>query len=243
MTASGAIVTYNDFKYYGNNPGPTAKGSDFGNEDVFGFLRSFDIEKATIETTGTSVRIDLFYNYGQTGGDTSLGDYTSSSFPTVFPVDVLMFIAGNWYAIPLVDHNATTRDSGPGSLIANTLYITGDPLSAQQVTGQEDPSTRYQPSVAVWADPLTSTPYGAVAQRTITGPFGSQIKVSLLLNDASFATLVNDNLATFVLNFSSATCGNDVLIGIGQFDEVPEPVTTALVGAGLLALVVLRRRQ
>lgn len=242
-SASGAIVTYNDFRYYGNSPDPNTKGSAFGNEDVFGFLKSFDIEKATIETTASTVKIDLWFNYGQNGGDTGLGDYVSSSFPTVFPGDVLMFIDSTWYAIPLISHDAFTRNAS-GPLIVNNLYVTGDPLSAQQVTGQENPSTRYNPTAAVWADPATSTATGVVAQRTIEGPFGtSEIHVSLLLNDVNFATLVNNNLSTFVFNFASATCGNDVLIGIGQFDEpVPEPVTMALIGTGLLGLAWLRRR-
>ncbi|MBS1827016.1 MAG: PEP-CTERM sorting domain-containing protein [Acidobacteria bacterium] len=242
-TASGATVTYNDFKYYGNSPSPTAKGSDFGNEDVFGYLKSFDIEKVTIETTGTTVTIDLFFNYGQNGGDTSLGDYASSSFPTVYPGDVVMNILGVWYVIPLIDHNATVRTAGTG-LLANHLYTTDSVLSAQQVTGQEpDPTTRYRPSAIVWGNPTGAVDMGTVATRTISGPIGtSEIHVNLVLSDATLATLINDNLSTFFFNFASATCGNDVLIGIGQFDEVPEPATTALIGGGLLALALLRRR-
>ena len=172
-TASGAIVTYNDFKYYGNSPSPTAKGSDFGNEDVIGFLKSFDIEKVTIETTGTTVQIDLFFNYGQNGGDTTLGDYVSSSFPTVFPGDVLMNIQGIWYMIPLIDHNATTRTNGTG-VLTNHLYTTDSVLSAQQVTGQEgDPTSRYRPGVIVWGNPANAVDTGTVAARTITGPIGT----------------------------------------------------------------------
>jgi hypothetical protein len=244
-TASGAIVTYND-TYYGNSPSPTAKGSDFGNVDVIGYLRSFDIEKAVIETTATTVKIDLFFNYGQTGGDTSLGDYVTAggAFPVVFPGDVLMNIQGIWYVIPLIDHDATTRTTGVGPLLANHLYSASSVLSAQQVTGQEgDPTSRYRPSAIVWGNPDGAVDLGIVAARTISGPIGtSQIHVSLLLSDAGFAGLVNDNLSQLFFSFASATCGNDIITGIGQLDEVPEPTTTALLGAGLLALTLLRRR-
>jgi len=243
-TASGAIVTYNDFKYYGNNPSPTAKGSLYGNEDVFGYLRSFDIEKAVIETTATSVRIDLFFNYGQTGGDTSLGDYVSSTFPTVFPGDVILIINGVNYVIPLVNHDAVGRNNDPvQALLANRLYTVSSLLSAQQVTGQEpDPTPRYNPSALVWGNPNGKVDTGVLASRTINGPVFAQIHVSLLLNDAGFASTINNNLDVMFFNFASATCGNDVLNGIGQLDEAPEPATITMLGAGLLGLALFRRR-
>jgi len=205
---------------------------------------SFDIEKAVIETTATSVKIDLFFNYGQTGGDTSLGDYVSSNFPTVFPGDVIMIINGINYVIPLVNHDAVGRNDDPDdALLANHLYTVSTLLSAQQVTGQEgDPTPRYQPSALVWGNPDGKVDTGVLASRTINGPFGAQIHVSLLLNDAAFATTVNNNLDFMFFNFASATCGNDVLIGIGQLDEVPEPATITMLGAGLLGLALLRRR-
>lgn len=245
LTASGAVVTYNDI-YHGQTPGTTL-GSSVGDGDVIGLLRDYDIQKAVLTTSGNNVTIQLYTNYHN--GDTSLGPITDPFFPTVNPGDIMMAYGGNLYAIPIVSHNnATPAAPGPGVLTAGSLYLMDlnalpfPFLSAFNILNNGC-DVCYRPTQSVWGNPSGATlvTSGTVGVSAIAG---AQILITLNLSDAALASAISSDPG-FFFEYTSATCGNDVLDGIGQGDPVadtPEPVSFVLMSGGLMGLALLRRR-
>ena len=70
------------------------------------------------------------------------------------------------------------------------------------------------------------------------------ILVTTLAFDASNAAFRALLGATFKFEFETATCANDVVYGTvnGGISTTPEPASMAMIGGGLLALAILRRK-
>ena len=215
------------------------------NGDVIGKLRSFDINYVQISNSGNDVSLVVRMNYGANGGDTTLGPITFSGFPNVNPGDVLLSNGGNLWAIPLISHNNTTP--GGGGMSAANLYSVSSFLTATTVLGIP-PASNYRPNENVWGNSTGATQQNSGAgTRNVSSAGGYEIEV--LIN---FTLLSNANTTAFLnalgdsgslLHFASATCGNDVVNGSPLGDEVPEPASLALIGAGLLGLGIWSRKR
>ena len=241
--ASGASFTITD-PYHGQIPNPAdIRGSEIGDDDVKGFIKSFDIEKVTIGNTGNTVTIGIYMNYGTDGGDTGLNPVVTSGFPNVFPGDVLLFTPNGNFAVPLITHNSTAPGAG---VTAFSLYQANSWITAGTLYPAEAISmpNAFRPGEIVWVDPLTAALLAAGAGNvSSTGGAGSkEILVQITITNAALAAEINNG--TFFLSFASATCGNDMITGGGLSDvPTPEPISLTLIGGGLLGLAWLRRRS
>jgi hypothetical protein len=231
VQATPLSYTFQDL-YGGANP-----GSASSNGDVIGALSRFDIDRVTIAGDGSVFNMSIFMNYNN--GDTGLGGIDVGwGFPTLHPGDVMISSGGQNWAISLVDHDNTAP--GAGGLTAGSLYMVDSFLTAQQILGS--PQGTFRPDAFVWGDSdnAVKTGDGSVNAAATTG---SQIVVDInfTTNDAAFLHAMSTG--DFSLMFAAATCGNDIVIGDGGGSDVPEPLTTALVGAGLAAIGLIRRRS
>lgn len=233
-SATPVTYTFND-PYAGQNPGTAAN-----NGDVVGALRRFDIQKVTMTADGGSVFISVFMNYGQEGGDTSLGGIAIGSFPTLFPGDIMIRSGASKYAVPLVSHTNTT--AGAGGLMAGNLYSVNTFLTASQVLG--NPSGSYRPDAAVWGSSTGAAKLGNGSVST-SAIGGAEIKVDINLTTSNAAVIQALSTGNFDLLFAAATCGNDIVIGTPTPNDgqVPEPITMAMIGSGLVGLGVMRRKK
>lgn len=232
LLSQAASITLID-AYGGPNPGTACC-----NGDVIGQLSEFDINRLTINTSGNNVSIHILLNWNN--GDTALSPITPGQFPTVNPGDLMITSGANYWAIPVINHNNTAP--GAGGLTAGNLYAVTGFLTAFQILNNSC-STCYRPTEDVWGNSTGATLVGA-GTRTTSFVTGSEIDISInfIGNAAFLAALESSN--TFI-HYAAATCGNDILDGTGQGDSTaatPEPVSFALMGAGLIALGVLRHR-
>ncbi|MDX1978834.1 MAG: PEP-CTERM sorting domain-containing protein [Bryobacteraceae bacterium] len=226
MAVQAAPFFYTFYDPYGG-PNPGAAGN---NGDVIGALRRFDIEKVAITGDGGQVHIAVFMNYGQEGGDTSLGGINVGyGFPVLHPGDLMFTSGASHWAISLIDH---------GGLTAGNLFEVTGFLKAYEVLG--NPPGNFRPNADVWGDGngANKTGDGALTTAATTG---SQIRVDVELTTSNAAFLHALSTGDFELMFAAATCGNDIVTGEGG-SEVPEPMTSLLIGAGLAGLGLLRRR-
>mgnify|MGYP000042663296 CR=1 FL=1 len=198
--------------------------------DVIGNPNEFEIDYLRLAgINGNTLQIDIRFNYG---GGASLNPFDiSSTFPTLRVGDLFLRTNANTYAFILNSHDG---------LSTNGLYQIAATQSAQTVLG--NPSGSYRPAARVWADPagaqLLST--GSSTITTVNG--ASTFLLATLYLPLTGNTLADLNNG-FDIYFASATCGNDEITGSVPPTGVPEPGTWAMLGAGLVALGLYRRKQ
>lgn len=229
-TLCAAPITIHD-AYGGQNPG-NAKN----NGDVIGYLRSFDIESLSIANLGGGmIQLQILMNYGANGGDTTLSGITHPNFPTVHPGDVLISAGSAYWAIPLISHD-NSMPSGLG-MIAGNLYQVAGYLTAGSVLNHPTNGT-YRPNQAVWGNSTGASRLSTDGTSSASGVGGAQIRVDLSFSTTDSLFLSALGTAGTMIQFSSATCGNDVLADT----TVPEPATYALIAAGIGVLWMRRRK-
>lgn len=221
-------------------------GDECGNAtcDVVGNRNSFDIQKVVLsyETDSNMVTAAVFLNYG----NDTLSPFKVSGI-TLNIGDLLFGEDGQWlYGVPVEAH-AGSPNGGPssGTVEAGHLYQINNGsgiLTAGQVLNY--PNAEYRPAAPVWL----RNQGGSLTELTGTGGTqivstnGDGVTAGRIHADVTFLAtpefLSAFNSPGFSFQWASATCGNDVISL-----ATPEPVSTVLIGGGLVFLGLMRRRR
>jgi hypothetical protein len=228
MAAFATTFSFTD-PYGGKN------NSGSNNGDVIGALAGFDIQSVSVNIAGTAVTLTLNFNYNN--GNTDLNTSNTVGGVTLKPGDVLFTSGSSHWAVPLVTHGVSNAVTSP-QLAAGNLYLVTGVNTAQTVLGNPG-GLSYRNGAEVWGNPI-----GAVKTNSGTGTVspsslgGNELQVLVNFTaDSAFASALNGG--NFSLSFASATCGNDVITGVGT----PEPLSLSLMGSGLLALGLVGRKR
>ncbi len=185
--------------------------------------------------------------YGDNGADPSnnyFAGYQSSPQPFGGPI---LFLARNWFdfAVPVLTNQ--TLISARLLLYELRFGHTGGPLtfSVYGLAGRP----------ALFTDVITSVPFGV----TTTNSVNSDTTIELLLNGAALAAIVGaqgghvflGGIGSGESNWPSSTSAydfaasqsTDSILELTTIASVPEPVTSLLLGAGMVVLAELRRRR
>jgi len=246
-TVSATPIHFNDPYYCGGGIGPngahcTTNVQPSGTNDVIGNFNQFDIRRLSIlQNTANTLQIQIFFNYGGPGADGAPGNFNSFNVggETLQIGDILFDVGANGtfdYAAVLQAHGATKGSTSGVS--TGGFYQAQSTLTAFQVL-QNPNLGNYRPNTVVWLDPTGATLL-ASGTRLV-----NRSSMPASPTHTEHSTLYTVNFAgnnplfgkSFAVQFSSATCGNDVLYGV-----VPEPGTLGLMGAALVGLVALRKR-
>ena len=205
-----------------------------GAPDVIGNLSQFDIESVTFQSvTASEVTIKTRLNYNN--GDSTMSTFgIGGSFSVLNIGDILFNVGGVFkYAIILHSHD--------GLLAGNLYQLSNGALTAFDIFGVVDPlNTIYRPNASVWANATGATQLNAVngtSTATLLGG-GPEIEDTVNFTLASNSPFLTD-FDNSSFTFASANCGNDVIGGA----ITPEPASMAMIGAGIAALALLRRRK
>jgi hypothetical protein len=215
----------------------------------------FDIQKAILTVSGSTVTMDLYFDFGT--NNTNLNQFSDAGV-NLNVGDLFFTVGGNLaFVAPLVSHNGSTDGGATGNTI-----VAGDLYSINNANGVESAQTAlnnpggvvYRNSSPVWgydngAGSLTQVLSNGVETLVgggdgVTNP---KFHLTLSFNDASAATFAADaaNQSGFGFSFASATCANDIISGTGSISNAatPEPMSLGLVGAGLIGALVWGRRK
>ncbi len=200
--------------------------------DVIGDPNFFDISSLAFASFNSGTKrftVDILFNYG---GGTSLSPFSiGGAFTNLNVGDLLFFNGGNTYAVALV-----SRDG----LDAGDLYrVTGTQTAQQSLGLGPDQDPNYRPNAPVWgrSEGANFVGDGTVSTVSTGGPTNLKVTLAFTANDAFI-----NGFEGSTFSFASATCGNDLIGGVIEGSQVPEPGTWALLGAGLIGLGLLRRR-
>ena len=169
--------------------------------------------------------MEILFNYG---GGTSLNEFSVGGAFNALNVGELLFSNGGFnYAVQLRSR---------GGLTAGNLYQVTGTQTAKQVLGLgSDQDGNYRPNQAVWGNTTGATLIGTGTSTVVStgGPTNLKVTLDFAANNAFINGFDTSSFA-----FSAATCGNDVITG-----NVPEAGTWVLMGAGLIGLGMIRRRN
>ena len=221
----------------------------FGTCDVIGNELLFDIQSASVSLSPTLLDTNLYFNYG---GGSSLAPFST---PVLYPGDLFFYDPANpltttydsqlsypeyEYGVPLVNHNG---------LLAGDLYQISNPNGLQTAQEVIDPSNLYQSldyrrTQPVWmpgGETLVDTGIETVSNYG-NGTSNALYDVDIKIPNPTAGLLALISAGQIGIGFESATCANDVLVGLVA---VPEPGSLLMVaaGMGLLGLGVWRRRN
>jgi len=202
--------------------------------DVVGNKLWFDLESfsLTLDPAAMTGQIVTKFNFG---GGTTLDPFLDDGV-RLQAADVFFRVNGAIrYGIPLTSHE--------GLLEAGALYSVNSGegvLTAQQVL-QLATGYAYRAQTAVWLQDDDNGSITMIAPGSIAVAAGGngvtagrvQATVSFAITPEFVASL---NSRTMVVDFSSATCGNDILSFGVDPGQNPEPSTFLLMGGGLLIL-------
>jgi hypothetical protein len=210
-------ITFND---------PTAAQDS---SDVVGDPTKFDITQlrfTAFNSATNTFMAKVNFNYG---GGVSLGSFDIGWGPLNVG-DLLISNGANRYFVPLVSRTGATL----GNLYSTTSYLTAQDLA----------TNAGRPTSAVWGNTTGAVQIGGGTVSSVSvGGATDPNKLEVTLNFVGNAAFIN-NFANSTVSFAAATCANDIINGVVPANApIPEPGTWAMLGAGLAAVGLLRRRQ
>lgn len=218
-------------------------------QGTIGAPADYQVFSGTITTDSSgNADIVLLFNYRDPGNNnpsTALGRY--QNFGLNFNLGDLLFQVGDEsYGIALTSHSGapnSSNSSGFASVTRGHFYETNSLLTAQTVL--HNPSNvHYRNNSLVWLGGNV-TDLGTLTETvTYLGSSGPEYKIELTgALPQAFLADVNAHQG-FQAAFASATCGNGYMTGSfsGSITSTPEPVSSILIGSGLLGVSLLRRR-
>jgi hypothetical protein len=233
--ASATSVSYID--PFGSN----ATSCDNSSCDVIGDKLFFDLDRLSlnVDVSHQLATLSISLNFGNDNFSTF--DYSGILLD---PADVLFTVDGTVrFGVPLTSH-AGSPNGGPTSapLTAGNFYqVTGPAGTMTAFDVLQATNAIYRPGYSVW---LRDDGQGSVidvgggtvtVNRTGDGVTSGRLTISIAFTPT--AEFLNDfQQGNLGLQFASATCGNDILIGQPVSPDVPESAPSLLVGVGLLAL-------
>lgn len=199
--------------------------------DVIGANAGFDIQRGEFDFGATSTTIRLYFNYGP--NNTSLAPFNITASTVLSLGDLFIRGQGFSYGIALQNHNTAVSGNVLGGVLYSINNAGGQLTASQALNGASD--INYRPNEVVWlrndgAGSITNVLAGTVS---ITsggdGVTNAEFVATIVLNYAA-GSAVSNNLSAGVpvIQFTSATCGNDVLT------NTPEPASLGMIGCGLL---------
>jgi len=214
--------------------------------DVIGATQTYDIQKGTFSTTGTSGQFDIFTNFA----NSTLTPFSDGNGANLYIGDLLFTVNGVVkYGVALTTHSET---GNPGAATGGTNVVAGTLYQVLSVANGVETSTQamgsstdiYRPNTNVWlrnySGALSSLAAGTVSviANGNGSTTGALYDIRVGFNNDLTTGFVNDfSAANFGVSFASAICANDIMTGT----NTPEPVTMGLIGAGLVGMGLLRR--
>ena len=230
-----------------------------GSVDVIGNPLQFDAQSIQVTAGSGTLTLDIRTNFD----NSHLYSFVDSGV-RLDVGDVFLTVNGNYaYGIPLAYHNGPAGGPWGDRLLAGHIYGIADPSAALMTARQvlHDPQgVAYRPDAVVWmmdnggvTDVTVGTPSVQVlpiaGDNGINGPL-YDIRVQTSLPAGLFSTPGD----SYGIQWSVATCGNDLVAGALNFPAspghslsgsvAPEPGTAyLLIGAGLIGAGLYSRRR
>lgn len=241
LASHSSAVTIMD-NYFGGDP--RLNPVDF---DVYGSSEHYDVSKAEVQLSGAMLTVDIYSRYFDNigAGSTELGDLFLSTNGWT-PIGLAPYgsdrygIVGktNWeYALVLDSHSPDLSLTPNGLTYLYAVEDTGI-LTSDEVMPHDKP---YHQSQEVQYDESVGT-------RSINGSwqvfnFGGVDTDDFLRFTIDVSSIIGFNLDDLAIHWTM-TCANDIIEGSAR-SPVPEPMTMALFGTGLLGLAgnALRKRK
>lgn len=219
-------------------------------DGTIGAAIDYQVFSGTITTDNSgNADIVLLFNYrvpGNNNPSTALGQYQAFGFNLNLG-DLLFQVGSEKYGIALTSHSGapnSANSSGFASVTQGHFYETDSLLTAQTVLNNPS-NVHYRNNSLVWLGGNV-TDLGALTQTvTYLGSSGPEYKIELTgALPQEFLADVNAHQG-FQVEFASATCGNGYMTGSfsGSITSTPEPVSSMLIGSGLLGLSFLRKKR
>ncbi|HBY01510.1 MAG TPA: hypothetical protein DEG92_03040 [Rikenellaceae bacterium] len=232
LASHSSAVTIMD-NYFGGDPRMVAV--DF---DINGSNENYDVSKAEIQLSGMMLTVDIYSRYFDNigAGYTALGDLFLSTNGWT-PIGVAPYgsdrygIAGktDWeYALVLGSHspdlNSTTNGLTYLYAVVDSGILTSDEVMPSGSSYHQSQEVQYQGTVP------TSIKEGSWQVFN----FGGVDTDDFLRFTIDVSSISGFNLDDLAIHWTM-TCANDIIEGSAR-SPVPEPMTMALFGTGLLGL-------
>ena len=223
--------------------------------DVIGNPLQFDAQSIQLTASANLLTLDIYTNYD----NAHLYSFRDTGLRLDIG-DVFFTVNGNFaYGIPLAYHNGPAGGPWADRLLAGHVYQITDPATALLTARQalHDPQdVDYRPDEIVWMIDHGVTDVTSGAPSVQVFPIAGNNGTNGPLYDIRVLTslpagLFSNPADTYGIQWSVATCGNDVVQGVLNFPSthffsgstaVPEPGTAYLViGAALISISLLSR--
>lgn len=229
--AAGSAMGYTiDDNYIGEE--------DYGRGDVIGEVDDFEIDRAELSLSGTTLTVDIYTNFAGKAGSLFSG-YTTDGNGIGYGD---LFLTKNWIQTTGVANEWDNNIWDFVLILDDRLSNTGGDVSLFSVTDVTsiEYSEDFMTGSAIWRDGQEvayNPPNGQNSLATGTWSVNADADYISFVMDINSTTLLSGN--NIGIHWGM-TCANDVIEGAAP---VPEPATMLLLGTGLLGLASLGRRK